>query len=90
MIYDKIKSSNSCIIIDEARDKEKKHEQMTIILHFIDKNGFIREHFFHVMHMKYVMTLTLKQEMYNVLSHHDILMGHIWDQGYDDVRNTRD
>ena len=35
---------------------------MAITLHFIDKNGFIGEHFFHVVHIKDIMTLTLKQK----------------------------
>ena len=67
---------------------KKKKKQMAIILHFIDKNGFIQEYFFHVMNMKDIMILILKQEVCNVLSRHDILIGQIQDQGYDSTRNT--
>ncbi|KAG6646247.1 hypothetical protein CIPAW_08G180800 [Carya illinoinensis] len=38
-----------CILVDKARD-ESKREQMAIILRFIDKDGFIIERFFHIVH----------------------------------------
>jgi hypothetical protein len=50
---------------------------MTIILRFVDKDDFIREHFFYVVHVKDTMTLTLKQEVCNVLSRYDLLVEHI-------------
>ena len=44
-IREEIGKSKFCIIVDEARDKSKK-EQMAIVLRFVDKVGFVREHFF--------------------------------------------
>jgi hypothetical protein len=31
-----------CLIIDEARDKSRR-EQMTLVIRFVDRSGFIRE-----------------------------------------------
>jgi len=36
-------------------------EQMTIILRFVDKYDFIRERFFHIVHVKDTIALTLKK-----------------------------
>jgi hypothetical protein len=43
-------------------------EQMTIILRFIDKYGFIRDRFFDIVHVEDTTDLTLKNEIYNVIS----------------------
>ena len=40
-----------CILVDEAHDESKK-EQMALILRFVDKDGFIRERFFGLVHVK--------------------------------------
>ena len=40
-IYKDIGDSKFCMIIDEAHDKSKR-KQMTIVLRFVDKNGFIQ------------------------------------------------
>jgi len=84
VIHDEIEDSNFCIIIDEA-----KQEQITIILWFVDKDGFIWEHFFHVMHVKNTTTLILKQKVCNVVSRYDIFVEHIRGQWYDGVSNIR-
>ncbi|XP_062085335.1 uncharacterized protein LOC133791421 [Humulus lupulus] len=48
-IRQEIGDSKFCIIVDEARD-ESKREQMTLVLRFVDKEVFIRERFFGVVH----------------------------------------
>ena len=88
VIHDEIEDSNFCIIIDEAR-YEAKQEQITIILWFVDKDGFIWEHFFHVMHVKNTTTLILKQKVCNILSRYDILVEHIRGQWYDGASNIQ-
>jgi len=52
----------SLVLLLMKLEIKKKKEQMAITLHFIDKNGFIGEHFFHAVHIKDIMTLTLKQK----------------------------
>ena len=67
VIREKIGESKFCIIVDEARDESKK-EQMTIILRFVDKAGFVREHFFDLVHVFDTTSLTLKKEIFSILS----------------------
>ena len=66
-ISEEIGDAKFCILVDEARD-ELKREQMAIILRFVDKNGFIKERFFHVVHVRDIIVLTLKKEICVVLS----------------------
>ncbi|KAM3690089.1 hypothetical protein ACJW31_09G095200 [Castanea mollissima] len=72
-IREKIGDAKFCILVDEARD-ESKREQMAIILRFVDKEGFIKECFFHVVHVRDTTALTLKNEIC---------------QGYDGASNMR-
>ncbi|CAL1399655.1 unnamed protein product [Linum trigynum] len=48
-IFEEIGDSKFSIIVDEACD-ESKHEQMAIILLFVDSQGLIQERFFDVVH----------------------------------------
>ena len=66
-IHEEIEDVKFCILVDEAQD-ESKREQMAIILRFFDKNGFIKERFFHVVHVRDTIVLTLKKEICVVLS----------------------
>ena len=45
---------------------------MTIILRFVDKNGFIKGCFFHVVHVRDTIALTLKKKICAVLSHYNL------------------
>nr|KYP50112.1 Zinc finger MYM-type protein 1 [Cajanus cajan] len=66
-IREEVGDSKFCIIVDEARDESKK-EQMALILRFVDKNGFIQERFFDIVHVKDTTTLTLKNELFEIFS----------------------
>ncbi|KAF5450063.1 hypothetical protein F2P56_030442, partial [Juglans regia] len=88
VIREKIGNAKFCILVDEARD-ESKREQMAIILRFVDKDGFIRERFFHIVHVKDTMALTLKNEICALLSHYDLQIENIRGQGYDGGSNMR-
>ena len=66
-IREEVGDAKFCILIDEARD-ESKREQMAITLRFVDKNGFIKERFFHVVHVRDTIVLTLKKEICVLLS----------------------
>jgi hypothetical protein len=41
---------------------------MAIILRFVEEDDFIRERFFHIVHVKDITALTLKNEICNILS----------------------
>ncbi|KAG7968740.1 hypothetical protein I3843_08G170200 [Carya illinoinensis] len=86
VIHKEIGDAKFCILVDEARD-ESKREQMAIILRFIDKDGFIIERFFHIVHVKDTMALTLKNEICVLLSRYDLQIENIRGQGYDGGSN---
>jgi Domain of unknown function (DUF4371) len=70
-IRDEIDNSKFCIIVDESRDESKK-EQMTIVLRFVDKEGFIKERFLDLVHVKNTTALTLKESICVVLSDNNL------------------
>ncbi|XP_059458276.1 uncharacterized protein LOC132187858 [Corylus avellana] len=62
---------------------------MAIILRFVDKDGFIRERFFHIVHVKDTSASTLKKEICVVLSRYNLQIENIRGQGYDGASNMR-
>ncbi|XP_028106588.1 uncharacterized protein LOC114305656 [Camellia sinensis] len=88
-IREEIGDAKYCIIVDEARD-ESKNEKMAIVLRFIDKDGFVREHFFGLIHVSNTAASTLKDGIYFVLSHHNLDIQNIREQGHDGASNMRD
>jgi hypothetical protein len=88
VIRKEIGNAKFCLLVDEARDEAKK-EQMAIILRFVDEDGFIRERFFHIVHVANTTAATLKKEVSSVLSHHDLHVENIRGQGYDGASNMR-
>jgi hypothetical protein len=87
-IHDEIGDAKFCIIVDEARDESMK-EQMAIVLRFVDKNGFVRERFFGLVHVLDTVALTLQKGIYFVLSKHGLDIQNIRGQGYDGASNMR-
>ncbi|XP_065635636.1 uncharacterized protein LOC136070129 [Quercus suber] len=60
---------------------------MAIILRFVDKNGFIKKRFFHVVHVRDTTALTLKKEICAIISRYNIHIENIRGQGYDGASN---
>ncbi|KAL0016180.1 hypothetical protein SO802_003249 [Lithocarpus litseifolius] len=58
----KLVMQSFCLIVDEARDESMK-EQIAIVIRFVDKDGFVRQHFFGVVHVPDTTTLTLKDKI---------------------------
>ncbi|CAL8121881.1 unnamed protein product [Prunus armeniaca] len=77
-----------CILVDESLDESGK-EQMTIILRFVDGQGFIRERFFDIVSVANTNALTLKKEICKVLGNNGILVENMRGQEYDDASNMR-
>ncbi|XP_042388054.1 zinc finger MYM-type protein 1-like [Zingiber officinale] len=87
-IREEIGVAKYCIIVDEARD-ESKREQMSIVLRFVDSNGFIQECFFGLVHVSDTAALTLKDAIYSALAHYNLDVQNIRGQGYDGASNMR-
>ena len=60
---------------------------MAIVLRFVNRNGFIQERFFDVVHVLDTTTSTVKREIVNVLSRYDLSIQNIRGQGYDGASN---
>ena len=56
-------------------------------MRFVDNDGFIQEHFFDLSHVKDTAALTLKNEIYAILSRHCLDIQNIHGQGYDGASN---
>nr|XP_029148837.1 uncharacterized protein LOC114925379 [Arachis hypogaea] len=61
-IRNEIGNAKFCLIVDEARD-ESRREQMTLVVRFVDKHGFVKERLIDVVHVKDTTSATLKQEI---------------------------
>ncbi|XP_042465598.1 zinc finger MYM-type protein 1-like [Zingiber officinale] len=92
IVRDKIRAeigeAKFCILVDEAIDESSK-EQMAIILRYVDRDEFIRERFFEVVHVENTSALTLKKEICNVFNQYNLLTENLSGQGYDDASNMR-
>ncbi|XP_074355772.1 uncharacterized protein LOC141695424 [Apium graveolens] len=81
-IRDELGDSKYCILVDEAIDASHK-EQMAIVLQFVDVHGFIRERFFDIVNVADTISLTLKKEIYDVLTRNNLSIHNMRGQGYD-------
>ncbi|KAI3503769.1 hypothetical protein L1887_32219 [Cichorium endivia] len=88
MICEEIDGGKFCLLVDEARDESNK-EQMSIVLRFINKEGFIMERFFRLVHVSDTTSQTLKNGIYTVLAHNNLDFKSIRGQGYDGASNMR-
>ncbi|XP_061347704.1 uncharacterized protein LOC133293184 [Gastrolobium bilobum] len=87
-IREEISNAKFCLIVDEVSDVSKK-EHMAIVLRFVDKDDFIRERFFGLVHVEDTSAKTLKQGILNTLCHHNLDIQNIRGQGYDGASNMR-
>ena len=58
-IREEIGDAMFCIVVDEACD-ESVSKQMAVVLRLVDKDSFVRERFFGVIHVSDTVALTLK------------------------------
>ena len=70
-IQEEIGNAKFCFIVDEAHD-ESKREQTTLVLRFVDKNGYVKEHFLDMIHMQDTTSSILKHGICSILSHHNL------------------
>ncbi|KAI3472479.1 hypothetical protein Pfo_031182 [Paulownia fortunei] len=87
-IREEIGDTKYYLIVDESRD-ESKRKQMAIVLRFVDKEGFIREKLFDVVHVEDTKPSTLKREISSVLSRNNLIIQNIRGQGYDGASTMR-
>nr|XP_004305536.2 PREDICTED: zinc finger MYM-type protein 1-like [Fragaria vesca subsp. vesca] len=86
MIREEVGDAKFCILVDEAVDAAGK-EQMSIVLRFVDRYGFIRERFFKIVSVPNTTSLTLKLEIVKVLGMFNLQVENMRGQGYDGASN---
>ena len=85
-IRKEIGDAKFCISVDEARDESMK-EQITVVLRYVDIDGFGGEWFYGIVHVIDTAALTLKKEIYYLFANHCLDIQNIWGQGYDGICN---
>ena len=87
-IREEIGDAKFCIIVDKFYDVSW-NDIIAIVLRFVDKDGFVQERFFGLVHVSNFSALTLKDGIYSVLSHHCLDIQNIRGQGYNRASNMR-
>ncbi|XP_073133307.1 uncharacterized protein [Henckelia pumila] len=62
---------------------------MSIVLRFVDEDGYVQEHFFGLVHVKDTVASTLKECIFSILSRHTLEVQNIRGQGYNGASNMR-
>nr|XP_023929662.1 zinc finger MYM-type protein 1-like [Quercus suber] len=75
-------------MVDKARDESMK-EQMVVVFRYVDTKGFVKEHFFGLIHIVDTGALTLNKGIYSLLSQHCLDIQNIRGQGYDGASSMR-
>ncbi|KAK9733108.1 hypothetical protein RND81_04G044000 [Saponaria officinalis] len=88
VIRNEIGDQKYCIIVDETKDVSKR-EQMTVVLRLVDKNGYMQERVFDLIHVKETNALYLKGAIEECLLAHKLNIENIQGQGYDGPSNMR-
>ena len=85
-IREEIGDAKFCIMVDEAHDESMK-EQIVVVFRYVDAEGFVKEHFFGLIHVVDTAAWTLKKEIYSLLFQHCLDIQNIRGQGYDGASN---
>ena len=76
------------ILVDESHDISVK-EQMTLILHYVNKKGIIIEWFLGIVHVASTTTLSLKYVVEYLFCEHNLSLSKLCGQGYDGASNMQ-
>ncbi|XP_074277396.1 uncharacterized protein LOC141601033 [Silene latifolia] len=71
---------------ENSRDVSGK-QQMAIIMRFVNNLGLVNERFFSIVHVDDTCAMTLKKEIFEVLSHYQFDLKNLRGQGYDGASN---
>ena len=86
VIREEIGDAKFCIMVDKAHDESMK-EQMAMVFRYVNAEGFVKEHFFGLIHVVDTAALTLKKGIYSLLSQHCLDIQNIQGQEYDGASN---
>ena len=76
------------ILVDESHDILVK-EQMSLVLHYVNKKGIIIEQFLGIVHVAGTIALSLKYAIECLLCEHNLSLSKLHGQGYDGASNMK-
>ena len=76
------------ILVDESRDNSVK-EQMSLVLHYVNKKRIIIKRFLGIVHIASTTTLSLKCAIECLLCEHNLSLSNLHGQGYDGASNMQ-
>ena len=87
-IIEEIGGDFFCILVDESADVSGK-EQMSIVLHYVDMLGEIKERLIAVVHVQETSASCLKSNIDYVFNKYGLSYSQVRGQGYDGARNMK-
>ncbi|KAH9800823.1 TTF-type domain-containing protein [Citrus sinensis] len=76
------------ILIDKSRDISA-NDQMVVVLHYVDKNGYVIERFIRIEHVTSTTSISLKEALDRLFSRHGLSMSRLRGQGYNGASNMQ-
>ena len=76
------------ILIDKSRDISA-NDQMAVVLHYVDKNGYVIERFIRIEHVTSTTSISLKEALDRLFSRHGLSMSRLRGQGYNGASNMQ-
>ncbi|XP_059314946.1 uncharacterized protein LOC132065532 isoform X2 [Lycium ferocissimum] len=81
-IIDELNGDYFALLVDKSFDVLHK-EQMTIVLRYIDRRGFVMERIIDIVHVQDTGVLSLKRAIVDLLAHHSLSLSYVRGQCYD-------
>ena len=82
-----IQNEYFAILVDESWDINKGADDSCI--GYVDKKGYVTEHFLKILHVYDINATTLKQTIDAMFATHWLSISKLWGQGYDGASNQR-
>ncbi|XP_049366647.1 uncharacterized protein LOC125831514 [Solanum verrucosum] len=76
------------LLVDESFDVSC-NEQMTVVLRYVDRRGFVMERLLDIVHVKNTSVLSLKEAIVNLFSQHSFSLSYVCGQCYDGASNMQ-
>ncbi|XP_049373450.1 uncharacterized protein LOC125838434 [Solanum verrucosum] len=87
-ILEELNGDYFALLVDESFDISRK-EQMTIVLQYVDRMGFVMVQLIGIIHIQDTSALSLKKTIINLLAQHSLSPSRVHGQCYDGESNMQ-
>ncbi|XP_019229224.1 PREDICTED: zinc finger MYM-type protein 1-like [Nicotiana attenuata] len=87
-IMDDLTGDFFALLVDESCDVSRK-EQLTIVLRYVNRCGYVVEHFIGIVHVRNTSALCLKEAIVDYLAQHSLSLSYVRGQCYDGESNMQ-